>query len=72
MTAEYLAILTDAEAIRVVAICDQVNAHVSALIAQHGPAIERAHPYRNDGLDCLSLDDLEFMTEIAERWERQA
>ena len=48
-----------------------VNAHAVAMIAEHGPAIEREHPRgaRNDALGCLSVADLEFLEGVAERLE---
>jgi hypothetical protein len=49
------------ERCRLRALQDQVNAHAEALIAEHGPAVQRHHPYRNDALGCLAIADLDWL-----------
>jgi hypothetical protein len=57
-----LATLTPDDRVRLVAILDQIDAHVDALVAMHGPGILRHHPYRNDALGALNLPDLETLS----------
>jgi hypothetical protein len=59
--------VTGDEQLRLAAIADQLNAHVDALVAEHGPGILREHRCRNDALGVLPLEDLEFVCEIIER-----
>jgi hypothetical protein len=56
-----LARFTPDEQIRLVLLADQCNAHVDALVAVHGRGVLRDHAIRNDALDALGLEDLEWL-----------
>jgi hypothetical protein len=59
-----LAALSPDDAVSYVAILDQINAHADALVAIHGPGIFRHHRYRNNALDCLTIEQMEWVDDV--------